>query len=448
MSILRSSPPTRRRRTNRERPLRVAAGGFVVLAVLAGLVYLVARVPNGAPLLSYTTLYADVQDPGNLQPHSEVRIHGKRVGQVIDITSQRGRARVEFKLDPGAEPPPKDTAAFIRAKGLLGARFLDLRPGTSRALLEEGDSVRGDANALSLGVPEALTTFDAETRGALGEMAAEFGRGLLARGNELNQALRVSPAGARSARSLIDEILDRPGAARRFVPSLEQGAAAFDEAREEFIRMLPPMAKGMQPFYDRRQATRAMLAEAPSALGAMQSGLSEGRRLLTAARALSRAAAATLPRAPRGLRATTKLLRESDVPLQRTSTLLDALRPAVPNVLRITRSLSPNLDPLRRAFADLQRFSGDVAPASCDIENLADNLRSMIAWTQGPGGPIGPILGFRAEAILGPEAIGPAARAPDAVEAGSISEFYPAPCKHSPGKRYDLSPLPAPGGRR
>src|SRR5205823_5992032 len=101
MSSLTSPPPARRRRTDRERSLLVAAGGAAVLGVIALLIYVVVHIPNGAPFLGYKTLYADVPDPGNLQPHSDVRIAGVRVGQVIKVSSHRGRARVEFKLDPG-----------------------------------------------------------------------------------------------------------------------------------------------------------------------------------------------------------------------------------------------------------------------------------------------------------------------------------------------------------
>lgn len=437
MSPTTTRPRKRKPHASEERPFLTVVTGAAVLAVIGVLVLFAARSPDGAPGLDYTTIYASVPDPGNLQPHNEIRIRGVRVGQVIGVTAESGRALIELQLDPGTEPLPADTAVLLRGKGLLGQRFVELRPGPSERTLAHGDTIRGDADSLTAGVPDALETFDAETRGAMGDMLGELGRGLLGRGTELNDALRVAGPAGEDFRALVHTVLERPGAARRLLPSMELAAGAFDAAREDFAGALDPTARGLQPFVDRREAVESTLEEAPATLATAQSGLERGRRLLAAVTVFSRAARDVLPAAPAGLRETTALLDESPVPLTRTTALLRELDPAVPDVLRVTDELSPVLEPLRRAFDDLHPIITQLAIHGCDIENFADNWRSVLNQGVPGGGPIGPFTAFRVEALGGPESASGFVRPPDGVRVDR--ESYATPCKYSPGARYDAN---------
>jgi phospholipid/cholesterol/gamma-HCH transport system substrate-binding protein len=445
-------PTDRRRRRETRRPYHVVASGLAVIGVLLGLGYAALRTPNGVPGVPYKTFYASVPDPGNIQPHNDVRIGGVRVGQVIGVKPRNQRALVELKLSPGTEDLPKDTTVFVRAQGLLGARFIELQPGSSREQLEEGATIRGGARALTYGLPETLNTFDAPTRRRLGDTVDGLGAGLLARGDELNKALRAAPPAGRQFLVAERAILSRPRAARRLVPSLESGVAAIDRSREDIARGIAPAADALQPFVDRRDALAGTLDEAPPALRSAQSGLDEGRRLLAGARVLATAAADTLPDAPGGLRAASALLRESRVPLQRSVVLLRQVRPAVPAALRVVRRVSPLLHPLRRAFDDLDPIVARLGRHACDIDNFGENWRSALGYGIAPTGDpagvandtalasgfIGPLQAFRIGVFLSPtwgvQGVSQSSSPP------GNQDPYAAPCKFSPGPRYLETP--------
>ena len=433
---------SRKRRTEAKRPYVVALTGLVVLAAIVVIALIAARSPDGLPLVHYRTLYAVVPDPGNLQPHNEVRVAGVRVGQVLAPTAKNGRAQIEVKLDPGTPALPADTKPVVRARGLLGQRYLELVPGHSAKKLADGATIIGGPGSLSYGVPDALDTFDTETRGALGQMVRGLGTGLLGRGDQLNSALQAAPPAGRHFKSVVSTVLARDGAVRRLVPSLEVGASALSSARDDIARGFSDGADALKPFADEHAALQQTLAEAPLTLRVATPALDEGRQLLAAARSLASAASTTLPGAPRGLRETTALLRTSPVPLRRAAALLTTARSAVPATLRITRSASPLLDPLKRGLDDLTPIVRVLGLHGCAIDNFAENWRSALGYgiptpTGGvltPDGRIGGIGTFRITAVAGPAALQGAS--PPLPKALGQPNAYPTPCEYSPGPTF------------
>ncbi|MHB8693841.1 MAG: MlaD family protein, partial [Solirubrobacteraceae bacterium] len=428
---------------------RVVVVGLATLAVLALLGVLALRAPNGLPLVSYKTLYVSVPDPGNLQPHSDVRIAGVHVGQVIGVQGAHGRALIELKLGSGTRSLPSDTRALVRAEGLLGARYVQLIPGRSRTTLSQGATIIAGPRSLTYGVPDALNTFDAQTRGSLSEMLNGLGIGLLARGAELNDALGIGPITAQNFTADTAALLARPGAARRLAPSLESAAAAFDAARLEVVASLRPTGQGLAPLIAQRVAFNATLQQLPPTLAQARPGLDQGQVLLTAARSLALAADRTLPAAPDALAATTVLLQRSHQPLQRANALLRDAIPTVPAALRITGALSPVLTPLRQTLSYLQPIVSTLGVHGCDVYNMTSNWRSALGYgvrgSQGamlPSGSIGQLNFFRVALIAGANSIQGLASPTAPLAQRNV---YPAPCSYAPGPAY-VNPLPALGG--
>jgi virulence factor Mce-like protein len=440
-------------RRESKRPVVVALTGLVVLAGIALVALIAARSPNGLPLVDYRTFYVSVPDPGNLQPHNEVRINGVRVGQVMKPQARDGRALMEVKLDPGTPALPADTKPVVRARGLLGQRYLELVPGKSQTMLADGATIEGGPTSLSYGVPDALNTFDVETRGALGHMLTGFGTGLLGRGDELNRAIEAAPPLGRQFEDVAAAVFAREGAAGRLLPSLRAGGSALDAAREDIAGSFSDASAALRPFNDRRQALQDTLEEAPPALSVAGPALEEGRHLLAATRSVAVAVNDTLPGAPAALRATTALLRESRVPLDRTAALLRTARPAVPAVLRITRSALPVLRPLERALDDLQPVVRAAGEHGCAIDNFAENWRSALGYgipkPDGgvllPSGRIGGLGTFRITAVFGPAAVQGGDAPPPAL---SRPNAYPGPCEYSPGPRFLGNTAGEAGGSR
>jgi virulence factor Mce-like protein len=442
---------TRKRRTDNKPPGRLAISGIVVLllalAFVAFGVVSVTRVPG----LKYHKLYADIPDISNLGGHDEVRIAGVRVGQVLGPKVHDGHAMIQIQLQPGTGRLRADSTVVVRARGLLGSRYLELRPGTSGKLLNDGDTIRAPKEtSITSGVADVLDTFDDETRGRFGDLVGEFGQALSGRGQGLNDAIRLGPDVTDQLTRVVDAIEARPGAARRFVPSVNAGMGALDAAKDDIAGFFGPAAKGLAPFGDERDATQATLDQAPATLDAMDTGLTAGRTLLTSTRSLVKAVNRTLPQAPAALRSTNALLRESPTPLRRVRPLLAALKPTVPSVLQTTKALKPTLEPLKRALTGLLPIVDSLGAHACDITNFGDNWRSVLGYGAPseralPGGDAGHFNQLRVNLIAGPASLGslvPGISRPFVHN----REIYSAPCTHSPGPKYSALGIGTPKG--
>jgi virulence factor Mce-like protein len=418
---------TRRRRRDTEPAGRAFVKGVVVTALLALTVWLAISAYSGVPGRSYRTLYGEVPQVGNLIQHDQIRIAGVRVGQVLGTTiGEDGRARLKLQLEPDTDIPA-DTKIAIRANGLLGARYVQLVPGHSTKLLPDDAVIRGGASSLTPGVTDALDVLDKQTRGALGDTIGGLGKGLLGQGTALNDAVRkTAPENPRFVQ-MLDEVLARPGAAERLLPSLYAGVSALDSAGSDLPDSFGAAADALRPFAENQGDVRATLEAAPPALAAADPGLQNGRRLLASARDLAESAHRTLPMAPPGLREAVALLRESHTPLARAAALLDVVPPTVPAALKLTGALRPALQPLSEAVSDLTPMVSQVGEHGCDIINTGTVFRSMTGFGGTGEGPGGPAMQFRLQAIPSPETLGIDPGGPLSIVK---RDGYPAPCKY------------------
>ena len=86
-----------------------------------------------------------------LEPGSDVRISGIKVGSVLDQTldPETYRAEVRFTLRDDVRLPA-DTSAAVVSNGLLGGKYLALVPGGDIEMLEPGDEVTLTQSAVNL----------------------------------------------------------------------------------------------------------------------------------------------------------------------------------------------------------------------------------------------------------------------------------------------------------
>jgi virulence factor Mce-like protein len=427
---------TRRRRTEAPSRRSVVLKGFATLGVIAAFLAFAVTAIKGVPGRDYTTMYVNAPETGSLRGHDKVAIGGVRVGQVVRITSRETGARVELQLEPGLSLP-RDTQVRIRANGLLGARYVQLIPGSDRLTLADSSTLTAAKDSLTASVPDALDVFDAQTRGQLGVAISGLGRGLLGNGEPLNDAIRVSSDATEPFSDILDSI--SANAPERLVPGLDAAMVPLAASRENLRRLLGPAATALRPFADERDALRAALDVAPSSLTAARSGLDRGTRLLSAADALTRAVHQTLPAAPSGLRQASALLRDARTdagkgsPLERTTRLLDAAEPAVPAVLRLTSSLRPLLPRADDGLGSLSPIVRYVGRYGCDVINTAVTLRSMTGFVGNGTGPNGPSSQFRLQAVAGVEALG-------VKETKAYRDAYFPPCKYL-AHEFDVTPL-------
>lgn len=425
-----------RRRSETRNPTAILIVASIVGLLAIGYIVFAVRSVDGAPGVDYGNLYAELPEVGGLRQHNEIRIAGVRVGQITEVETDNGNARARLQLDPGTGGLPADTRVEIRGKGLLGTRYLELVPGRSSRMLDDGATIHAGRRSITNGVPEVLDAFNEETRGGLGSMLDGIGDGLLGQGQRLNKTIARLPALTTRLNRITRSTLARGPAARKFVPSLASATGAFDAAREDIAAGFGAAADGLEPFASERDPTQATLIEAAPTLASMRAGFGRGRVLLASVRSLAQALDRTLPGAPAAFRSTTRLLRESPRALRRGASLLTAARRSVPAVLRVTDSLSPNLVPLRRLFSDLDPIVARLGRHGCDVETFAANWRSLLGFGTGPssrtvdGHDVGNFNSLRLSVLAGTGST--AGLLPSSSDFIRDRDVYPAPCTYPP----------------
>jgi phospholipid/cholesterol/gamma-HCH transport system substrate-binding protein len=125
--------------------------GAVVLAfatIFLIFAYRTADLGGASGGLSLTARFGKVD---GLQVGSDVRMSGIKVGTVTAQTldPQTYQAVVRINIDKSIKLPD-DTGAKIAAESLLGGNYLDLEPGGSDMILQDGDEITFTQSSVSL----------------------------------------------------------------------------------------------------------------------------------------------------------------------------------------------------------------------------------------------------------------------------------------------------------
>ena len=86
-------------------------------------------------------VYADFASVAGLKIGDPVEIAGVKVGKVETISLADDRARLNIRLEPKVQLQ-EDVIASVRARGLIGDKFVMITPGAADKLLKPGDKIR------------------------------------------------------------------------------------------------------------------------------------------------------------------------------------------------------------------------------------------------------------------------------------------------------------------
>jgi ABC-type transporter Mla subunit MlaD len=421
-----------RRRAQGIRPFWSAVAGVTVVALIAVLIYFAETSGNGIPFASYRTVNVSVPNIGHLQAHDPVEIAGVYVGQVKSIGTLHNRPLATLQLG-GVGPLPVNTHAIVRGYGLLGARYMEVDPGTSSQMLPNGGTIteNSQANSYTWGLPDALNLFNPKTRNALGYMWRGFGTGLEGRGQQLNSAIHVGPGSGADFDQAAYAILARPGVAQAFLPDQNSGWTALNSTASNLTDMFSPAATTAQAFVDERQPTEQFIIAFQQLQAALTPPLATNE-LWNSAITLSHTLAKVLPQTPSALRSAATFLKNTQQPLRNTIPALNEVPQAVPPTLHILTSLRPDLAPLHQALTNLVGPVSSLSEHGCDIQSFATGARGLTALGTVPGGNWGPDVGFPISFIIQPQAL-----LSSYVKTGkspfvNTSGYYP-PCEFAPG---------------
>jgi len=132
--------------------LEMMVGSFMLIGILC-LGYVSIKLGKmeivGGDFYSVTAKFDSVS---GLKPGARVEIAGVEVGKVdrIELDAKSGdRARAYLKIKTGVKITD-DVIASVRTSGIIGDKFIKLRPGGSDTMLKNNDKIRETESAIDI----------------------------------------------------------------------------------------------------------------------------------------------------------------------------------------------------------------------------------------------------------------------------------------------------------
>lgn len=235
--------------------------GSITVLIIVITTFLAYNANSGLPWVPSKLLTVEVKNAANIVPGNEVRIGGTRVGIVSKTRAKqypdgRTTALIDLKLDQTIKPIPDDTTVLIRARSLLGLKYVQLTPGDSKKDFEWGDTVPlANATPDPVEIDQLLNTFDEPTRVGIVEAVTNFGDALAGRGTIIGKLIDDSGP-------LIDNITP----VAKILADDQEGLVPFLNALTRFTTELAGSGESLGGLFRGLDRTTGALARADGAL--------------------------------------------------------------------------------------------------------------------------------------------------------------------------------------
>jgi phospholipid/cholesterol/gamma-HCH transport system substrate-binding protein len=287
-----------------------------------------------------------------------VNMAGIEVGDIREVELQDGRAIVTVGIDrPYEELVHEDATVLMRPRTGLQDMTVELDPGRSGALVEEGHTIPLSQSQPNVQPDQILASLDGDTQNYLKLLLQGGAKGLGGRGEELSAGLRrFEPLGRDLAR-INTRLAKRRQNIERAISSFADLSEALARSDTRLADFVSSQNQVFAAFAAQEANLRATLQELPSTLEDTRSALASGQTL---AEVLGPASEALIPAAQEfapGQVAAQRLARETLAPIS------DQIRPFTREVRKPLRHLAQGAKPLgqtvhasARTFGDLNRL--------------------------------------------------------------------------------------------
>jgi ABC-type transporter Mla subunit MlaD len=412
------APRQRLASQQRSKPF-MAALGLLGIGIFLLFAWIGFQAPNAIPGRSYYYLYAQFKSADNLTYHSQVRVDGDVVGQVLNPTVANGIATVKLQMSPSVAPLRADSTVAVLPRSAVGVRYLEITPGLHGSPLPSGGTIGYRQTSSTTQLDTVLGTFDPATRVNLQRFLRNFGEGLAGQGQNLNDTLRAAPSFEMHASDVLGAVGARAGATASLVHGAGTIASAADPVRDSIASGFRPEAQALRPFADRASRTEATLAAAPPALTAVQTRMPAFDALAAQVSGFATAIRPGLQAGPAAFSQTSALLSESKPALVDAQRVLNVAGKAVGPVLDLLHTVRPVLTPLRSGLKSAIPIVSTLGAHGCDFVRFGTYWTSMQAF----GNSQGNVLRFLLTTPDVSSAYGATTPSAD-----TFSDPYPAPC--------------------
>lgn len=381
---------------------RAVALGIVVLLVGAFLVTRGGDDPADRTVVAYFT------DASPLAVGGLVKSSGVKVGEITDIRLENDRAAVELVLDEVVLPLGEDARATIKAKSLLGERYVDIDRGRPGAPMSLPGEIPVDRTSQSTALQDVLDTVDDPTSTALAALVTTLGEGTAGQGAQVKAALaKLAPALGDLER--LGRVLDEQNAVLTSVidrVTPVAAAAAGNEGRE-LDRVVDASDAALAAVARERVALSEAVRRLPEALRTFRATVQEVSRLGDDASVTLRSLRPVTEQLPEisselrtfadaadpALASLPVVLRRAEQLIDQATPLVEGLEPgvaALPSVSDTARRLVREIQPDLKVILD---FAKGWALSTNGEDGLGNYFRGVAAYTpqallQAPGIPI------------------------------------------------------------
>ena len=360
-------------RAERRKRLPNWAIGLILVVVVGALsVYAFTKTLPWADKYSVQAVFANA---GNVRPASPVRIAGVNVGKVTSVehlapeeavqTAQVGgdapegevpqtATVVTMELEESALPLHTDATMKLRPRLFLeGNLFVDLQPGSPNAPeADDGHVFPAGQTAVAVQLDQVLTTLQSDVRTDLQILLDQFGNALDKHGGSegLRELFRSSPGAFRYTSQVNEALLgQQPHDLSDLIVNLDSTVEALGRNEGALQDLVTNLRIVLGSFAAESAALEQGIAELPGVLREGEPALVSLNEAFPAVRAFAREALPGVRSTPATLDAATPFLRQLRGLVSRDELrgLTADLRPAIPDLARLSRRTIPLLNQFR-----------------------------------------------------------------------------------------------------
>jgi phospholipid/cholesterol/gamma-HCH transport system substrate-binding protein len=343
----------------RRRPRRLVALAALGLAVIAVVFGVRAADDDGGG-----TVRAAFRSAVNVVPGQEVRLAGRKVGEVASVEEVDGEAVVELELDEDAWPLRRGTVARLRFDSVssYAGRFVELEPGPASAPpLADGGILTSSATASAVEFDEIFNVYGRRTRSDLGRLVENAAGVTGGRGDALGRGLDDGSIGLVRLADVVADLGADEHALRTLVRAGARVSGELAVSERALRSLVDRAADTTDELATHAAAQQATLEQFPGALR-------DGRRML-----------ARLDRSLVGLRGLVgdlgpgaRALRAVAPPFDRTTAALFDVAPLATTTLNTGARAAPDIGRLLREGS---RFVPELASVLARLAPMFACLR-------------------------------------------------------------------------
>ena len=215
--------------------------GFLVVALVGGGLLLLATGVGGEDERNDRRFWVELDNAFGLVDGADVKIAGVRAGKVTDLKLDREDMRALIGIEvtkEGFGDLRKDVRCETRPQSLIGEYFIDCNPGEDPQKLQPGDTIPVEQTEATVPVDLVNDIMRRPYRERFTILLSEFGAGLAARGDDLNETIRRAVPALRQVDRLLAILRDQRRVIRDLYRDADQVVARVSDRREDVARFV------------------------------------------------------------------------------------------------------------------------------------------------------------------------------------------------------------------